>query len=274
MSRDAERRGTLVLMALQALAALLICCVCAEQTAFAAGEQAQTPPQTTSSSEAATETVRVHAGTLVPLTLVSPIKSKSTKVGDAVRAVVAFPITVGAQVAIPAGTYVEGVVTSLTAQAKGTHQPEVQIHFTRLLYANGYTATLDAANTQAKVERPGSGAGDALSKAAYPVSDGAGRTRIAFYGGEGFVSRAQFPTQPAPTVQAPPQVGPSMAKVLGITWGVIASVIVTGIIFGRHHQANADYVLFDVGWQFQMALTSPLNVDAGQVASAAATPMH
>jgi len=37
------------------------------------------------------------------MTLVSPIKSKSTKVGDAVRAVVAFPITVGGQVAIPAG---------------------------------------------------------------------------------------------------------------------------------------------------------------------------
>lgn len=272
MSRDAERRETLVLMGLQALAALLICCVCAEQTAFAAGGQAQTPPQTTSSSEAVTETVRVPAGTLVPLTLVSPIKSKSTKVGDAVRAVVAFPITAGAQVAIPAGTYVEGVVTSLTAQAKGTHQPEVQIHFTRLLYANGYTATLDAANTQAKNEIPGAALPTVLSDASGPISYGPGRTRIAFLGGEGFASRDQ--TSQQPTMPTLPQVGPSMAKVLGITWGVIAALIVTGFIFGRHHQANTDYVLFDVGWQFQMALTSPLDVDAGQVASAAATPTH
>jgi hypothetical protein len=272
MSRDANRRGTLVLMGLQALVALLICCVCAEQTAFAAEGQAQTPPETTSSSEAVAETVRVPAGTLVPLTLVSPIKSKSTKVGDAVRAVVAFPITAGAQVAIPAGTYVEGVVTSLTAQAKGTHQPDVLIHFTRLLYANGYTATLDAANTQAKVELPGSGAGDALSEAAYPASYGAGRTRVAFYGGEGFASRAQ--TSQQPTTPTLPQVGPSPVKVIGITFGALAALIVTGIIFGRHHQANADYVLFDAGWQFQMTLTSPLAVDASQAAAAAATPTH
>jgi hypothetical protein len=254
------------------IAGFLILVLCAEQTAMVAG--AQVLAQGSVPDQMAGQTISVPAGTLVPLTLVSPIKSKSTKVGDAVRAVVAFPITTGAQVAIPAGTYVEGVVTSLTAQAKGTHQPEVQIHFTRLLYANGYTATLDAANTQAKVELPGSGAGAVLSEAAYPASYGAGRTRIAFYGGEGFVSRAQFPTQPAPTVQAPPQVGPSMAKVLGITWGVIAAGIVTGIIFGRHHQSNADYVLFDAGWQFQMTLASPLAVDGSQVAAAAATPTH
>jgi hypothetical protein len=56
--------------------------------------------------------------------------------------------------------------------------------------------------------------------------------------------------------------------------GVVVAVMVTGIIFGNHHQGNADYVLYDAGWQFQMTLTSPLSVDAGQVASAAATPSH
>ena len=37
--------------------------------------------------------------------------------------------------------------------------PDVEIHFTRLLYANGYTASLDAANTQAKNEAPGAFSG-------------------------------------------------------------------------------------------------------------------
>ena len=87
------------------IAALLVLSVVGSQTAFAAGPQAAAPM----SRQAAT--ITVPAGTVVPLTLVSPIKSKSTKVGDAVRAVVAFPVTVGAQIAIPAGTYVEGVVT-------------------------------------------------------------------------------------------------------------------------------------------------------------------
>ncbi|MBT9331704.1 hypothetical protein [Paracidobacterium acidisoli] len=39
----------------------------------------------------------------------------------------------------------------------------------------------------------------------------------------------------------------------------------------RHHYGNADYVLFDNGWQFQMALESPLSLDAARVADAAAT---
>src|ERR1700741_1499785 len=57
----------------------------------------------------------VPQGTAIPLTLVNPIHSKSTKPGDAVRAMVAFPATVGAQLAIPAGTYVEGTVVSVKA---------------------------------------------------------------------------------------------------------------------------------------------------------------
>ena len=117
----------------QFIAGLLVLSVLASQTAFAAGPQVPAPAP----SGTPAQTITVPAGTVVPLTLVGQIKSKSTKVGDTVRAVVAFPITVGTQVAIPAGTYVEGVVTSLTAQAKTTHQPDVQIHFTRLLYANG-----------------------------------------------------------------------------------------------------------------------------------------
>lgn len=253
-------------MQFRVLAEFLVLAMCVEQTTMVAGAQGGPPVQM------AGQTITVVAGTQVPLTLVSPIKSKSTKVGDTVRAVVAFPITVDVQVAIPAGTYVEGLITSLTAQAKGTHQPDVQIHFTRLLYANGYTVTLDAANIQAKVELPNASAEEVMSGLSYPASYGVGRTKIAFYGGEGFAYLAQ--TSQEPTVPTLPQVGPTIAKTIGITFGAIAALIVTGIIFGRHHQSNADYVLFDAGWQFQMTLASPLTVDAGQVAAAAATPTH
>jgi hypothetical protein len=33
-----------------------------------------------------------------------------------------------------------------------------------------------------------------------------------------------------------------------------------------------DFVVFDVGWQFQMVLDSPVVLDAAQVAAAATTP--
>jgi hypothetical protein len=250
---------------LRLIAGLMIVSLCGVQTAAAAGQQVQAPPP---------PTISVPAGTLVPLTLVSPIKSKSTKVGDVVRAVVAFPITAAGQVAIPAGTYVEGVVTSLTAREKKTRQPDVQIHFTRLLYANGYTVALDAAKTQARNDAPGGGSPEFLSDNVGAngagVGIGASRARIAFYGGEGFASRAQT-SQPTLAPLAP--IGPSKALIFGIAAGVTAAIVTLAIVFG-HRGSKADYALFDAGWQFQMTLTSPLGVDAGQVAAAAATPSH
>jgi hypothetical protein len=103
--------------------------------------------------------ITVAEGTTVALTLVSSVKSKSTKPGDAVRAVVAFPVTVGTQLAIPPGTYVEGVVNAVTARAPKTHMASVQLHFTKLLFANGYSVALNAVNTDAMVILPGRKAG-------------------------------------------------------------------------------------------------------------------
>jgi hypothetical protein len=254
-----KKTAELVAVPFRVMAGFVAVSIFWSQTAWAAGAQAAAVPGVGPGQ------ITVPAATTVPLTLVSPIKSKSTKVGDAVRAQVAFPITVGAQVAIPAGTYVEGVVTSLTEQGKQTRQPDVQIHFTRLVYANGYTVTLDAANTQARNEVPDllpPGVGSGVS------GFGAGRTRIAFSGGEGFTSRAQTSDPTTPTL---PQVGPSKALVFGITGGVLAAALTLGMVF-KHRGGNADYVLFDAGWQFQMAISSPLTLDGAQVAAAAATP--
>jgi hypothetical protein len=249
------------------IAGFLVLSVSASQTAFAAGPQAPAPAPEQASSTS--QTITVPTATVIPLTLVSQIKSKSTKVGDTVRAQVAFPITVGAQVAIPAETYVEGVVTSLTPQMKKTGQPNVEIHFTRLVYANGYVATLDAANTQASNQAPGSALPETLSEVAAPGGAGAGRTHIAFYGGEGFTSSAQTPTLPPL-----PQVGPSKAEILGLTLGPLAAMLIMVFVYAHGHKNNSDYLLFDAGWQFQMTLTSPLDVDTTQVAAAANTPSH
>jgi hypothetical protein len=256
---------------LRLIAVVVLLSFCLVQTAKAAGrtipavQQEQAASQSVTAAGAVAPNLTVPPGTVIPLTLVSPIKSKSTKVGDAVRAVVAFPITVGTRVAIPAGTYVEGVVTSLTAQAKKTRQPVVEIHFTRLVYANGYTAPLDAESTQASNEIPGT-ASPVLRADSSGMAGGG--PRAAFFGGEG-----QFPTQPAPTLQPLPQVGPSKALVFGVVGGVTVALLTVGIVFG-HRNRNTDFVLFDAGWQFQMAIRTALGVDAGQVTAAAAVPSH
>ncbi len=177
---------------------------------------------------------------------------------------VAFPVTLGDQVVIPAGTYVEGAITSLTAQAKKTHRPDVQIHFTRLLYANGYTAMLDATNTQAAVEVPG-----ASSLVVAENNDAVGRG-TAFPGSAAFES-AQAAT---PTLPPLPSVGPPKGAVIGGIVGGAAALAITSVLLSRHHMSNADYVLFDAGWQFQMRLQNPLEVNAGQIAAAAAIGSH
>jgi hypothetical protein len=260
-------------MQLRLIAVVVLLPFCLVQTTMAAGVQTpavqpEPPAVPAVASGGVAPTITVPAGTMVPLTLVSPIKSKSTKVGDAVRAVVAFPITVGSQVAIPAGTYVEGEVTSLTALAKKTRQPAVEIHFTRLVYANGYTATLDAANTQASNEIPGATSPVLRADAGATVGGG---PRAAFYGGEG---QFPVPTQPLPQPQPLPPLPQTGRNIfIGVAAGV-AALAVVGIVVGLHHKNNTDYVLFGAGWQFEMAITSPLGVDGGQVAAAAAVPAH
>src|SRR5271157_4037506 len=102
------------------------------------------------------QTITIPAGTRIPFSLASAITRKSAKQGNPVRALIGFPVTVGTQLAIPAGTYVEGVIDKVTM--RGRNGPTIQMHFTRILYANGYSVPFDATNTQAEVFTPGSSA--------------------------------------------------------------------------------------------------------------------
>jgi hypothetical protein len=207
-------------------------------------------------------TVVVATGTVVPLTLVNPIKHKSTKPGDTVRARVAFPITVGNQIAIPPGTIVEGIFGKLP---KGQKTPNVSIHFTRLVYANGYTVSLDGLNTAAL--------------ALPPVDTYAMLERPALHGPSPDPDPLPEP-DPAPAPQTsnpypsdPYAHGTTTKELVAFTAGPIAF---GGLIFALFHftQPHGDYMLDAAGWQFQMTLQSPLTVDVSSVTAAAAAPTH
>lgn len=204
--------------------------------------------------------VVIPAGTAIPLTLVSPIKSRSTKPGDTVRAMVAFPVTSGTQLAIPAGTYVEGMVKSLDPHTLQNKLPYVEIHFTRMLFANGFAADLDANSTQAKLEDP------VMKSIVHEraTNDTAPARRPA--GSFSFAGQSTTPTLPPLPSQ------PDLAKIAGITMGAMAAVGIGTLVWMHHRATHTDYVLFDSGWQFQMVLTKPLTLDAAQVSTAANTP--
>jgi hypothetical protein len=221
-----------------------------------------TPVPVQTPTSAVSGTITVPVGTSVPLTLMTPIKSKATKPGDSVRAVVAFPVTVGSQLAIPAGSYVEGMVTQLKAKPLTNQQPSLTVHFTRLLFANGYAVDLNGENTQTRL---------------LPESDRTSTREMAeltppLLPGTNFVmGEGQYGPPPPPTLPPLPQVGPSKAVVIGSTLGGFAAFTI-GMLVWAHHRANSyDYVVFDSGWQFQMVLDSPLTLDAARVTAAASS---
>lgn len=231
---------------------------------------AQAPTQ--SSVPSAAHTVTVAAGTAIPLTLINPIRSKSSKAGDVVRATVAFPVTVGTEVAIPAGSYAEGTLDQVVLRSSAG-QPQVKIHFTRLLFANGYSVPLDADNTQAELDAP------AAPSAAIPQiasADAAARADAAAPGrtAQPHLVRTAYGLdgQQQPTPPTLPQVGPSPAVVIGAVMGGGAAVTIGALLWAHHRATSLDYVLFDAGWQFQIVLQQPLTIDMVRTATAAAAP--
>jgi hypothetical protein len=130
-------------LTIAALAALLTTLACAAQTAPSPqGSQASTQTK----PSAAKSRIVVPAGTTVSLALSSPILAKTAKAGDSVYAETAFPVAVKNQMAIPPGTYVQGQIDALSRPGWLSPHAQFQIHFTKIIYENGYTVVLPSSN--------------------------------------------------------------------------------------------------------------------------------
>jgi hypothetical protein len=89
--------------------------------------------------------ITLPAGTQIPLKLAQGISTKSAKAGDAVYAETVFPITVSDRIVIPAGTYVQGRISDIKRPGRVKGRAEFLMHFTTLIYHNGYTVMLPGA---------------------------------------------------------------------------------------------------------------------------------
>jgi len=87
----------------------------------------------------------VQAGTRIPIQLRQPISTKGAKPGDPIYAQTAFPIVVNGALAIPAGTWVQGIVDNVKRAGRIKGTAELQFHLTTLIYSNGYTVDIAAA---------------------------------------------------------------------------------------------------------------------------------
>jgi hypothetical protein len=235
-------------MTVQFTSAILILSICGAQAPQT--QSVQNPASVAPTPGAsATDPLMVPAGTKIPLSLSTPIHSKSTKPGGVVRAVVAFPVMAGNQVAIPAGTYVEGTVSDVVLRT-----PSVQIQFTQMVFTNGYSVPLSAASTQSRLQMPGTQS-EKVGEVAYAEAP---------FAGAGFAEGQELPSPPPL-----PHVGPPMGPIIGGTLGAVGVLVVLAALTHRRH-GSADYVLFDSGWQFDMVLNAPLALDASRVAAAMA----
>jgi hypothetical protein len=114
-------------------------------SAFAIAQAA--PPAADSSNDTSEAPLRVTvpAGTKIPLALKHAISTKSARPGDPVYLQTTFPVTQNNRILIPAGTYVQGVIDSVKRPGRISGRAELLMHFTTLVFPNGYAVSLPGA---------------------------------------------------------------------------------------------------------------------------------
>ena len=117
------------------MCSLLLASVAMAQTTLA-------PDPAAPSVEAEKPTLKIPAGTRVPLSLKQAISTKTAREGDPVYAETAFPFVVNERVLIPAGTYIQGKIKRVQRGGHVKGRAEVLIHFTSMIYPSGYTVML------------------------------------------------------------------------------------------------------------------------------------
>lgn len=95
--------------------------------------------------EAAPVVIVLPAGTKIPLVLKHAVSTKNAQVGDNLYLETTFPVVQNDRMVIPAGTYVQGVVTGVKKPGRIKGRAELLIHFTTLIFPNGYTVSFPGA---------------------------------------------------------------------------------------------------------------------------------
>ena len=121
---------------------LLLAGIVTAQTPVAPDQPASSAPPASASADPGKTMLTIPAGAMVPLSLKQAISTKTAKNGDPVYAETAFPFVVNEKVVIPAGTYIQGKIERVQRGGHVKGRAEVLIHFTSMIYPNGYTVML------------------------------------------------------------------------------------------------------------------------------------
>lgn len=90
--------------------------------------------------------IALAAGTKVELVVTAPVWAKTAKAGDPLYMQTNFPVTAGGQIAIPAGTWVQGTIEAITRPTRKQSRAELQVLFQAIILADGSVVALPGAN--------------------------------------------------------------------------------------------------------------------------------
>jgi type IV secretion system protein VirB10 len=113
-------------------------------SAVAIAQTAQDSTAAPAKPEAKNQLV-LPSGTKIPVVLQHAISTKSAKEGDPVYAQTTFPVIINEHIIVPAGTYVQGRIGHVERAGRIKGRAEMMMHFTTLIYPNGYTVLMPAA---------------------------------------------------------------------------------------------------------------------------------
>jgi hypothetical protein len=119
-------------------------------------------PSQTQMAPAGESTLTLPAGTQLSLAVTTPVWAKTAKAGDPVYTQTNFPVTVGSNIAIPPGTYVQGSLQAVTPPTRKVKQAQLQIVLTKIIFSNGYTIEVPGATAVANVTVKATTANDLL----------------------------------------------------------------------------------------------------------------
>jgi hypothetical protein len=228
---------------------------------IALGQTADAPklanPSAAQASAAASDpnVITIPAGTKIPLSLKQAISTKNAREGDAVYAETAFPFVVGDRVIVPAGAYIQGNIAHVERAGHGHGRAEILMHFTSMIYPNGYTVMLPGSveNTPGadnKSVKDSEGTVQQDSETGKKVEDAA---KGGVYGTLGGATAGGLATGGLNGAR----VGAGAGAVAGIGWALL--------------KRGSD-VKLDVGTSIEMEIQRPITVDASRIAVAKATP--
>ena len=124
--------------------------------------------QTAAGQSTSPKTITVPAGTKLLMQLKSGVNTKTAKVGDGVYMATSFPVSIENVMAIPPGTYVQGVIDNVKRSGRVKGRAEVLFHFTTLIFPSGYTVSVPGSVNDV----PGADNGHVINKEGSVQSDG------------------------------------------------------------------------------------------------------